>query len=282
MYTVFSMKILRLIGIVFFTSIIFVSFNVLAADVTNAGFTGDTILVSNNTPVVGETVRLSIPLYNESTGTIYGTVRLYEKDKMISEKSVILKSKEFASVTFPWVATTGSHSFKFLFEDTTIQYPKKTKEVIVLQNREANIVITTKSSTDDKTPITNDENTILKEYTVPDDSGVEIKNDSLDSYRQDFLYDIERKIQIIKNDISNNIKSNEEYEKRLSDLRASTPRKEGSLLTPLQYLYAWLLGAAVYIMGNMYLFYGIIALVLFLLIRTIIKRARHRGAPYRK
>lgn len=276
------MKIFRLVSSIFLATILFASFGVSAETLANAGFTGNTILVSNDAPITGDTVRLSIPLYNESTGTIYGTVRLYEKDKMISEKSVVLKSKEFTGVTFPWIATFGNHSFKFLFEDTTILYPKKTKEVIVLQNREANIVITTQNNADDKIPVTTNENTILKEYTIPNDSGVQIKNDTLDSYRQDFLYDIEHKIQIIKNDISNNIKSNAEYEKRLSDLRASTPRKEGSLLTPLQYLYAWLLGAAVYIMGNIYLFYGIIAFILFLLIRGIIKRARHRGAQYRK
>src|SRR3989344_5998932 len=171
----------------------------------------------------------------------------------------------------------GNHDFLFKFEETMIQYPKKPKEIVVLYNREAKISIFTQFKVGEEDKIVSKEDAILKEYEVVGtiDTKTNTESIGIDSYRKDFLYDIEQKVGIIKKDISESVKSNQEYEERLIDLRKSVPGSDGQLLTPLQYLYAWILGAVAYILSNMYIFYGLIALILFILIRFIAHKVRH-------
>ncbi len=266
------MKISRIVRYIFLGLMVCASLSVSGQTVPHAGFTGDEILISNETPSKGETVRLSIPLYNESGGVITGMVRLYEKDKKIGEQSITLKTASFSGVTFEWEALSGAHMFVFKLEDTTILYPKKTKEVVILENREAKGSLTTQLTSADSIP--SNEEGLLKEYSVDDRSETNASTNSIDTYRQDFLYDIEDKVKAIRRDISESVQSNAEYEERLTDLRSSVPRSDGSLLTPLQYVYAWLLGAAVYVISNAYLFYGLGILILFFVIRIVIKRVR--------
>jgi hypothetical protein len=272
---------MHLFRFVFVIALFFIGSTLHAAMLTNAGFTSDKIIVSNSTPESGATVKLSIPIYNESDGTLSGIVRLYVNGKEIAEKSFIIKSGEFNGLTFPWFVVKGNHDFVFKFEETIIQYPKRPKEIVILSNREAQISIFTQAKIGDEDVIVSLDDAILKEYEVPD-SNTNIGADSqpvgsigIDSYRKDFLYEIEQKVGIIKKDISESVKSNQEYEERLTGLRSSVPGSDGHLLTPIQYLYAWFLGAVAYVLSNMYIFYGLIALILFILIRFIAGKVHH-------
>lgn len=251
----------------------FIVFGVNAATLTNAGFASDSILVTNSSPDLGESIKLSIPLYNESGGIINGSVILYEKDKKIEEKIIILKNGEFSGVSFTWKATPGIHNFVFKFEDTTIQLPKKTKEMIILENRESKINVYTQGGIQNPEVVEKD-NSLFKQYVVDNENQATIETTGIDGYRQDFLTEAEIKLQSIRKDINQSISQNKEYEQRLSELRDALPRADGSLMTPVQYIYAWMLGAVAYILSNMYLFYGIIAFFIFIILRFIIRRFR--------
>jgi hypothetical protein len=256
--------------IIFIVGLLFTTQNAFAEMVKNAGFTGPTILTTNSTPVIGETVRLSMPIYNETKGVITATVRLYENDKKIAEKNLTLKAGEFSGFNTEWKAVSGVHNFEIKLEDTFLQLPKSTKNIVVLENRYAKIAIKTQgegaSSVDDSN--------LLKEYTVSTEEQSGPTDTGLDSYRQDFLYDAENKITSIRQDISESVKQNAEYEKRLNELRNTLPRADGSLLTPLQYLYAWALGALAYILSNAWLFYGVSIFILFIIARFIFRKIR--------
>ena len=67
----------HLFRFVFIFALFFIGVVSHAAMLTNAGFTSDEIIVSNSTPESGLTVKLSIPIYNESDGVLSGIVRLY-------------------------------------------------------------------------------------------------------------------------------------------------------------------------------------------------------------
>jgi hypothetical protein len=259
--------------IIFIVGILFVQTNVYAEMVKNSGFTSSSILVTNDTPIVGETVRLSIPIYNETKGVVSATVRLYENDKKIAEKTIVLKTGEFSGFSTEWKAVSGDHNFEIKLEDTFLQLPKSTKNIVVLENRYAKVLVKTQGSDNNQAQ---DESGLLKEYTVVSEEQKSPMESGIDSYRQDFLYDAEIKINSIRQDISESVKQNTEYEKRLNELRDTLPRADGSLLTPIQYVYAWTLGALAYVLSNAYMFYGLIALVLFLVLRFIIRRVRRR------
>ncbi len=253
--------------------LIFLSVFLLQSSVTfaetlkNAGFTGDTILVSNAFPNIGENVRMSMPIYNESSGILTANVRLYQNDKKIGEKAITVKVGEFTGFTYEWKATPGTSNFVVKLEDTMIQKPKAAKEIVVLENRVASITIHPQGSVDDTS--------ILKEYEVSSEDQASLETNGIDSFRQDFLLDAETKIMDIRKDISESVKQNTEYEKRLNELKNSLPRADGSLMTPMQYVYAWFLGAIAYILSNAYLFYGVSALLAFLVLRFIIRKLHH-------
>lgn len=244
--------------------------------IKNAGFTNSQILVSNNAPNVSDIVRMSMPIYNESGGTLYGVVRLYQDDQKISEKSVVLKVGEFGGFSFEWKAVAGLHNFSLKLEDTFIQLPKQNKTIAVFENRLSEISIRTQGTATNNPETSNKSGELFKEYTVSSESQISPTETGIDSYRQDFLYGAEEKINSIKQDINESVKQNTEYEKRLNNLKDSLPRADGSLLTPLQYLYAWFLGAVAYILANAYLFYGLLILFVFLILRFIVRKFHHR------
>ncbi len=251
----------------FILTMLSLSLTVNAEVLKNAGFAGNTILIQNSTPTAGETVRLSMPLYNESKGIISGTVRLYQDENKIAEKTVSLKTGEFSGVSFEWKAVSGTHNFKLRFEDTQIQNPKSSKEIVILEKREALLTVNVQGG--------DSEGALFKEYPIVSEVQQTPDNSGIDSYRQDILSSAENKINSIKKDIGESIKANEEYEERLSELRSSLPRADGSLLTPVEYLYAWFLGALAFVLSNTYLFYGVSVLIIFLLLRFIIRRFTH-------
>ncbi len=241
-----------------------------AETLSNAGLTGDKILVSNDSPVSGEMVRISMPFYNESGGLISGVARLYNNDKKIAEKAFSLKVGEFSGFSLEWNASPGINNFVLKLEDTYITLPKKPKELVVLKNREARTTIYTQGGVK--------EDNLFKEYTVSSENQVVPESGSgIDAYRQDFLIDAEKKIIDIRKDITESVKQNQQYEKRLQELRSSLPRSDGSLLTPVQYIYAWILGAIAYILSNAYLFYGVCLLFVFIILRFIIRKIHRHG-----
>ncbi len=256
---------------VFFVSTANVAF---AEVIKNAGFTSATIIVSNSAPNVSDLVRMSMPIYNESGGTLYGIVRFYEDDKKISEKSIVLKTSEFGGFSYEWKALPGYHNFVLKLEDTFVQMPKQNKNIAVLENRLSEISVRTQGSA--VSPEVSSGGELFKEYDVSSESQALPADSGIDAYRQDFLYGAEVKINSIKQDINESVKQNAEYEKRLNNLKDSLPRADGSLLTPVQYLYAWFLGAVAYILANAYLFYGVLVLVLFLILRFIVRKFQHR------
>lgn len=245
---------------------------VFAEMVKNAGFTSNTILVSNSAPNAGDIVRMSMPIYNESGGTLYGNVRIYQDGQKLSEKSIVLKVGEFGGFSFEWKAVAGVHDFDLKLEDTSIQLPKQNKTIVVLDNRLSEITIRTQGSS----PAITTDGELFKEYNIGSEAQASPTDTGIDSYRQDFLYEAEVKINSIKQDINESVKQNTEYEKRLNNLKDSLPRADGSLLTPLQYVYAWFLSAVAYILANVYLFYGVVALLVLLILRFFIRKFRRR------
>ena len=252
-------------------AIVLLPFHALLADtLTNAGFTSDKVLVSKITPIVGESIRLSMPLYNESGGTLSGTVFIYLNDDIkLAEQKITLRNTEFSGSSFEWKPKeSGKFTITFKFENTTLEIPKKPKQVVVLQNRIAKAEITVLSESGEKVVT---ENGLLKEYetNVPANTN---PSDGLDAYRASILEDIQSKTTSIKKDIRDTLKQNQEYEARLTELKSSLPKANGNLLTPVQYLYAWVLGIVAYTISNPILFYGLILVILFIFIRFVSRK----------
>lgn len=264
----------RLFKIAFLTICFLYSANVFGAILNNAGFSSESLLISNTAPNNGETIHVSAPVYNQSNGVLTGAIRFYVDGKKVNEKIITVKSNEFAGANFDLKTTKGSHNLQIKLEDTFIQEPKSTKNIVVLKNRELSSIIHVQGV---KEEIPVKEDGLLKEYTVTDENQTVEQNTGIDSYRQDFLNSAQIKMENIKKDIKENIKQNEQYETRLNELRETVPRTDGTLLTPLQYVYAWLLSAVSYILGNIYLFYFLICLILFIIIRFIFKKF-HRNS----
>lgn len=264
----------QLFKFIFLALILLFSNSVFGAVLTSSGFSSSSLLISNTTPNSGETIKVSAPVYNQSTGVIYGNVRFYVDGQKINEKPITIKQNEFSGVNFDFKVTKGSHNLQVKLEDTFIQEPKSSKVVTILKNRELSSIINVQG-VKDETPFTEDG--ILKEYTLVNETQKVEQNTTIDSYRQDFLSSSQIKIENIRKDIKQNIETNKQYEARLNELRETVPRSDGTLLTPLQYVYAWILSAVSYILGNVYLFYSLIGLIIFIIIRFIFKRFHHHS-----
>lgn len=263
----------------------FFVFNIAGAEtVPNAGFGVNGIILSDTTPVMGESIKVGMPLFNQTDGVLTGSVQFIDNNVVREVKKFALVAGQFSGVTFVWSATTGKHNLVLRLDNTTLKLPKKVSELVVLDNREALLRVDVASSanasnSNDVVPAglvgpTQQDDSPIRSYNIDSEKQDIITAPivGIDAYRSDFLGTVEASIAKIKKDITENLHQNQIYQKKLADLRTSMPRSGSGLLTPLQYLYVWFLGAAAFVTGNPFMFYGLGGFIIFLILRFIIRK----------
>lgn len=265
------MKNFSLLGI--FLVFVFLPIFVFGETYKNVGFTSNEILVSNLAPILGENVRVSMPIYNETKDTLNGVVNLYINEEKKLEKPISVKSGQYSGVSYEWKAEYGKYEFVFKLEDTSLVPTKGASSIAILENREAKATIQTQGSKN----IINIETDILRDYEdVKLTTDTDVSSSSIDKYRTELVENTKNKISFLKQDINESIKQNLEYERRLDDLKKSVPKNNATLLTPVQYFYVWFLNAVAFVASNKYFFYVFLGLLFFIIFRVILRRfTRH-------
>jgi hypothetical protein len=263
------------VGIILF--LIFSVFSIYLPNIqaSNTGFVSGNIWYSKDPLEEGDKVKIYTFVFNPDNRTLSGTVIFFDKTTLLGKKAFTVQSKRAEDVSIDWTVNAGDHTIfakienaKFLLSDGTYE------EVYIAENEtEKNAVTVTKKiipKTEDKEANNSISNTIGDITKVLEDKTPEfitkpmvLGASTVEEIRQNIINTAEDK----KEEVEKEIKVLENTKTTLDPKVAKS-----TLLKPFKYVELFLLTISVFILNNKIIFYGLIAIFIFVIIRLIWNR----------
>ncbi len=269
--------ILKRIGIVLFLIFSLLPIQKLLAQVSNVGFVPGNIWYSKDPFEEGDKIKIYTFIFNPDVRELSGTVIFFDKTVLLSKKDFIIPAKTANDVSVDWTVTAGDHTIfgkiensKFLVskgkyeevylaENETEKSSRTVSKKIILKSTDAN------SKTDNTTftPIS-DIKKIIEEKT-PNFiiEPIISTTNSLETFRENLNITSENKKEELKKEIE-----------ALKDVKITPKEKTNTspFLKPFKYVEIFFLTIFSFISNNKILFYGIIIIVLYFLLRFVWKK----------
>jgi len=269
------------IGIILFLIFSLISTQKLLAQVTNVGFVPGNIWYSKDPFEEGDKIKIYTFIFNPDSRELSGTVIFFDKTVLLGKKDFTLPAKTANDISIDWTVTAGDHAIfakienaKFLIskgkyeevslaENETEKDSRTVSKKIVSKATDKNIETTGTSVSDITDTI---QENIPDFITKPIISSV----NSLETFRENL------------NTVSNNKKEEIKKEiKTLNDVDLKVGISKGNLtaksetsplLKPFKYVEIFFLSIFSFLLSNKILFYGILAIIIFFLLRFIWKK----------
>jgi hypothetical protein len=246
----------------------------LNAQTANTGFVSANIWYSKDPLEEGDKVKIYTFIFNPDTRELSGTVIFFDKTVLLGKKDFVIPARGAEDVSIDWTVTAGDHTIfgkienaKFLVSKGTYQevyLPENETEKSSLSISKKIITKTTNTKNDTTGTSVSDIKNIIEEKT-PDfiTKPIISTTNVLEEFRQDTTISSENKKKEIKKeiDVLNNTKNTVNSKKEVSPL-----------LKPFKYVEVFFLSIFVLILGNKVIFYGLIVIVIFFILRFILKK----------
>lgn len=249
-----------------------------------SGFIPGQIWYSKSDLVEGDTVNIYTAVWNSGGNSLYVKVEFYDKNVILGVREATLSPSELKSISVPWKVTLGDHviSAKIISSSETISGSKE-KVVLgnsVTENDRRTVKVTMKNS--DGSTSSPAENAIKTqidrtskeiESVVPDSvsSSVSSTIDQVDNFRNESYIKVSglkanaaEEVNLLKDKDDSSLNS-----KKGSDI-------EGTIEEPLAYIKLFLFSVATFVLGNKPVFYAILILLIFVILRAIYNKLRNR------
>ena len=268
------------------------------------GFAEKSLWYSSEEFVVDETVTIHTLVVNSEDTTLSGVVRLFDRDVLLGEKNISVEKNDAKVMSFSWKVTSGEHQFSAHFDGASLRGANgaSTQITPTLSETKKDIVYVKKTPTKDTS--SQDANTLSAQATLDKDSivgevskaadflkektpdGVEVKISETTVKIEDFRETWEEYFEEKKENEQVSLEIlNKYYEDRLKAKEEADPDNyvkqsyvdssgENILKKPFHYIAIFFYSLLVFILANALLFYGISALLVFLIIRTIWRSVR--------
>lgn len=286
--------------------IIFGVINFVSAATTTTGFIPGQIWYSKDPFVEGDTIKIYTAIWNNSTSPMSAKVEFYDKNVILGTRDVVVAPSNLDDVYVSWKVTAGDHliSAKIISPSITTSGKKETISVsnsaTEVDKRFVPVVVKTvngetatstdviKSQVDKATSSITD---ILPEsISTPAGEGVS----AVDTFRVDTLEQISQAKTDTEKKIAE-IKSTEGV--TTSKTQASTTSKSTSTKTtssdtskvsnqkvgvdiatekPIAYIKLFFLSVLSFVFGSKLVFYSLILLIVFFILRFIYRKIRYR------
>lgn len=262
----------------------FLTLPVYALTPVNSGFIPGQIWYSKETLIEGDTVNIHTAVWNGEPHSIAVNVEFYDKNVVLGSRDVVLAPLLLEDVYIPWKVTSGDHtiSAKIISSTATIS-GKKEKVVlprIVTANDKQFVSVVIKNNVGENVSETDIIKNKIGETTsgianiVPDNVSTSLSDSFavLDNFRNKTLAQVDT--------------SKKETQKEIGKvLGASTTTKENptkinniqdATEKPIAYIKLFFLSILSFIFGSSFVFYALIVLILFFVIRWIYRKIRKR------
>ena len=262
--------------------VLFLIFSILPmqkifAQSSNTGFVSGNIWYSKGPFEEGDKVKIYTFVFNPDSRELSGTVIFFDKTVLLGKKEFIIPAKEAEDVSIDWTVTAGDHvifgkieNAKFLISDN------KYEEVYITENETEKSSHTvskkiTSTATDTISEINNAISSSISDITkivgekTPDSIAqpMVLGASTIENFRQNIVVASENKKEEVKKEI-----------KTLENAKVTLDSKtaENTLLKPFKYVELFFLTIFSYITNNQILFYGILIIVAFFLLRYVWKK----------
>ena len=269
---------LKKIGIVLFLIFSLFPIQKIFAQNSNTGFVPGNIWYSKDPFEEGDKIKIYTFIFNPDARELSGTVIFFDKTVLLGKKDFIILSKSANDISIDWTVTAGDHTIFGKIENAKFLISKgKYEEVYLAENetekssRTVSKKITSKS-TDINTNTAGvsvlDITKIIKEK-IPDfiTKPIISSANSLETFRKNLNTISDNKKEEIKKEIEALNDSN--LVVGLSKGNATIKTDTNPLLKPFKYVEIFFLSIFSFIVSNKILFYGIIIVVVFFILRFI-------------
>lgn len=283
---------------IFTIALFLFSNSMLYAETTSTtGFMSEQIWYSKEPLVDGETVNIYTAVWNGEKTAITAHVEFYDGKTILGARDVTIPSMNLQEVSISWKVTSGDHSISAKISSTTTMTNGK-KEQITLENNttaqdqtSVSVVTRNKDGTPVKT-IDNVSNEIAKATTaikdvIPDSVVAPVENSfhSIDTFRGttyekiiDTKVQAQKEIDAMKSASATEAKPITPTTKNSGGVKVEDTKSKPLDATekPITYVKLFLFSILGFIFGYKIVFYGLCVLIIFLIIRFIFYKIKHR------
>jgi hypothetical protein len=259
---------------------IFLFSSSLALADNNSGFIPGQIWYSKETLVEGDSVNIHTAVWNGEKDTISARVEFYDKNVILGSRDVTLSASELKDVSVMWKVTSGDHVISAKIISSTISN-KKEKVIlsrnetsddkkyveIVVKNNTGKVISDTNVLKDQVDKASSELNNIIPEQVSTSVSG---GLNTLDNFREDTY----KKVSDSKEETQKKLDSFKSNEKIATEVVGGKTNIEDATEKPITYIRLFLLSFLSFVLGNQIVFYAILVLVIFYLIRFVYRKIR--------
>ncbi len=292
----------------FFISIyiVFGAVNFVNAAMTATGFIPGQIWYSKDPFVEGDSIRIYTAIWNNSTSPMSAKVEFYDKNVILGTRDVVVAPSNLEDVYVSWKVTAGDHliSAKIISPSITTSGKKETisvsNNITEVDKRFVPVVVKTvsgetatstdviKSQVDKATSSITD--MLPESISVPASEGVGVvdnfRTNTFDQISQAKV-DTEKKIAEIKSAEGstpsktgeNSTSKNTGTKPSSSDTNKVSSQKVGvdvATEKPIAYIKLFFLSVLSFVFGSKLVFYSLIVLLIFFILRFIYRKIRYR------
>lgn len=265
-----------------FSFIIFLAFcfsSVNAEEVNKTGFIPGQIWYSKENPTEGDTIKIYTVIWNSNNSPLSTKVEFYDKNVILGSRDLVVQPEQVKEVYVNWKVTSGDHVISAQITSSTLSSNGKKENVVisnsstsldrkfipaVVKNASGDTVTSSDMVKNEFTEATSKINNVIPEP-------VSSRLNQLESVRNDTYSLVVQGTNNAKKEI-----------KLLSDLEISkdqndkAPQSIDPVHKPITYIKLYLLTFIGFILGNKILFYGVILLIIFYILRSIYFKIRNR------
>ncbi|MEI7688736.1 MAG: hypothetical protein WCI91_00965 [Candidatus Nomurabacteria bacterium] len=267
-----------------------------ATVITTTGFIPGQIWYSKDTIAEGDTVKIYTAIWNNSTSPLSAKVEFYDQNVILGTRDVVLPSQQLMDASVTWKVTAGDHSISAKIISPSVTVSGK-KEIVTVNNVLTSVdrkFVPVVLNTIEGQPATStdilksqiDKATASIDGIIPNSISEPVSKNvnSIDSFRIDTLASIantkseaEKTITELNKSDSNN-KSASAGGKVLAVKNVAEKGKSIDSATekPIAYIKLFLFSVLSFIFSSKIVFYFLIILIMFFIIRGIYRKVKNR------
>ena len=263
----------------------FVVVPVYADTTTNSGFIPGQIWYSKTSLVEGDTVNIHTAIWNGEKDSFSFKVEFYDKNVILGSREIVLDSLELKDVYVPWKITSGDHVIS----------AKIVSSAISISGKKENVLIDRNITLDDRQFIS----VVVKNYLGEPVSQSDALKNQIEKTSAEINNILPEKVSTSVSDSFSTVDNlrdktftqidvaKKETQKELNAMNnvvkkssSSSVDKSNNILDatkkPITYVKLFLLSLLSFIFGYKIVFYGLLLLILFFILRLIYRKIRNR------
>lgn len=267
------------ISLFVFFSILFAN-SVYAEVSAGSGFIPGQIWYSEETLIDGNTVNIHTAVWNGEKNKLSAKVEFYDKNVILGSRDVVLAPLELKDVFIPWKITAGDHviSAKIISSEETVsgKAEKVTLRRTATSSDKQSVSVTAKNEAGEAVNVTDSLNNLINKTgdLLPESVVTPVSNSFtvVDNFREKTSTQMNGLKDEAKETIAQ-INEETNVEDKPSTEKVST---EEAIKKPIAYIKLFLFTVLAFVFGHKIIFYGVLILVIFYVLRAIYRAIRNR------